>query len=410
MIGNFAFHPATKSRARARIALVGPSGSGKTYSALAIAAGLGRRVAVIDTERGSASKYAGLPGMPAFDVLELDTFAPETYVAAIAAAGNAGYDVLVIDSLSHAWMGKDGALEQVDRAAKRSQSGNSFAAWRDVTPKHNALVDAMLASTCHLIVTMRAKTEYVMETNSRGKQEPRKIGLAPIQRDGMEYEFDVVGDITLDHELIISKTRHPAFDGRVIKLPGRDFGVAIGEWLSDGTPAPAPAIPATPSLPESSFNGPGSLTKYMDEVMDSVVDEIMADIVPETVDVESWGAEIKAAKTAGAVVKLFNRIGKELENEPYRRTGAYRIAAERFVQLIPGSVGVDDVPAIIAKLRAFVQALEAGAVPSKQKDEHARVVALVIGTLGAMTDLLPPDDDSAGDTGPVTIQELEGDA
>lgn len=395
MIGNFAFHPATKSRARARIALVGPSGSGKTYSALAIAAGLGKRVAVIDTERGSASKYAGLPGMPAFDVLELDTFAPETYVAAIAAAGSAGYDVLVIDSLSHAWMGKDGALEQVDRAAKRSQSGNSFAAWRDITPKHNALVDAMLACPCHLIVTMRAKTEYVMETNSRGKQEPRKIGLAPIQRDGMEYEFDVVGDITLDHELIISKTRHPAFDGRVIKLPGRDFGVAIGEWLSDGTPAPARASSEAPrAVPasEPEIRGPGSLTKYMDETMDSVVDEIMADIDPERVDVESWREEIAAAKSAGAVVKLYNRIGTELKDEPYRQSGAYRLAAERFVQLIPESIGVDSIDPIIAKLTAFVQALEAGAVPSKQRDEHSRVLTLVDAALTRMMALAPPAD------------------
>lgn len=404
MIGNFAFHPATKSRARARIALVGPSGSGKTYSALAIAAGLGKRVAVIDTERGSASKYAGLPGMPAFDVLELDTFAPETYVAAIAAAGNAGYDVLVIDSLSHAWMGKDGALEQVDRAAKRSQSGNSFAAWRDVTPKHNALVDAMLASTCHLIVTMRAKTEYVMETNSRGKQEPRKIGLAPIQRDGMEYEFDVVGDITLDHELIISKTRHPAFDGRVIKLPGRDFGAAIGAWLSDGTPAPTRVVAATPSLPEPAFNGPGSFTEATEAEFTEVPEPEL-----EHVDVESWRAEITAAKTAGAVVKLYNRARSELGSEPYRQTGAYRIAAERFCALIPESIGVDAIDPIIAKLAAFVTALESGAVPSKQKDEHARVLALVIGKLGAMTALLPPDD-SEGGMGPVTPEELEGDA
>lgn len=389
MIGNFAFHPATKSRARSRIALVGPSGSGKTYSALAIAAGLGKRVAVIDTERGSASKYAGLPGMPAFDVLELDTFAPETYVAAIAAAGGAGYDVLVIDSLSHAWMGKDGALEQVDRAAKRSQSGNSFAAWRDITPKHNALVDAMLACPCHLIVTMRAKTEYVMETNSRGKQEPRKIGLAPIQRDGMEYEFDVVGDITLDHELIISKTRHPAFDGRVIKLPGRDFGVAIGEWLSDGTPAPARASSEDSggaSGPESEIRGPGSFTEFTDATEPVPAPE------PEHVDVESWREEIAAAKSAGAVVKLYNRIGTELKDEPYRQSGAYRLAAERFVQLIPESIGVESIDPIIGKLTAFVQALEAGAVPSKQRDEHSRVLTLVDAALTRMMALAPPAD------------------
>ncbi|MBK7782353.1 MAG: ATP-binding protein [Ardenticatenia bacterium] len=379
MIGNFTFHPATKTRARARIAIIGPSGSGKTYSALAIAAGLGKRVAVIDTERGSASKYAGLPGMPAFDVLELESFAPETYVSAIGAAGAAGYDVLIIDSLSHAWMGKDGALEQVDRAAKRSQSGNSFAAWREITPKHNALVDAMLASSCHLIVTMRAKTEYVMETNSRGKQEPRKIGLAPIQRDGMEYEFDVVGDITLDHELIISKTRCPAFDGKVIQLPGLGFGQDIADWLSDGAPVPPPT-----------FNGPGSFTEATDaEFTDAPAPE------PEHVDVESWRELIEAQTSGAKVYKIFQRLDTE-EPNLYRRAGADRIAAERFVDLMPASVTPSVAEKLAPILGAFAAALQSDlddvAVPKTQRDEHGRVQALVDAALTRMMGLLPPDE------------------
>lgn len=136
------FKKATKTQARLRLALIGPSGSGKTYSALAIGKHLGNRVAVIDTERGSASKYADIFD---FDALELATFSPLTYVEAIHAAEQAGYDVLIIDSLSHAWMGKEGALEQVDKAARRYQN-NSYAGWRDVTPMHNALIDAMLTA------------------------------------------------------------------------------------------------------------------------------------------------------------------------------------------------------------------------------------------------------------------------
>ena len=130
------FKKAVKSRSKLRLALIGPSGSGKTYSALAIAAGLGSNIAVIDTEHGSASKYADLFN---FDVLELGSYSPEKYVEALKAAAAAGYDVVVIDSLSHAWMGKDGALEMVDRAAARSKSGNSFGAWREVTPQHNEI-------------------------------------------------------------------------------------------------------------------------------------------------------------------------------------------------------------------------------------------------------------------------------
>ena len=235
------FKKATKAQAKARIALIGVSGSGKTYSALAIAQALGNKIAVIDTERGSASKYAD---RFEFDTLELETFSPLTYVEAIKAAAKAGYDVLVIDSLSHAWSGKEGALEQVDRAAKRSQSGNSFAAWRDVTPMHNALVDAVLQSPMHLIATMRAKTEYVLETNERGKQTPRKVGLAPVQRDGVEYEFDIVGDIDLDHNLIITKTRCAALDAQVVNKPGEAFGEIVKAWLTDGVKLVQPEQPA----------------------------------------------------------------------------------------------------------------------------------------------------------------------
>lgn len=236
----FTFQKASKRRARARVALIGPSGSGKTYTALSIASAMGGRVAVIDTEHGSASKYADCFE---FDVLELATFSPLTYVEAMKAA--ADYDVLVIDSLSHAWMGKDGALEQVDRAAKRDTRGNSFAAWRDVTPMHNALVEALTAHPAHLIVTMRSKTEYVLDKDERsGKTIPRKVGTAPVQRDGLEYEFDVVADLNLDHDLIVSKTRCPSLDGAVVNKAGAEVAGTLLAWLSDGADVPAPAPPA----------------------------------------------------------------------------------------------------------------------------------------------------------------------
>lgn len=226
------FQKATKMLARLRLALVGPSGSGKTYSALAIASGMGKRIAVVDTERGSASKYAGLFG---FDVLQLDTFHPQKYVDAITEAEQAGYDVLVIDSLSHAWIGKEGALDLVDAAARRSKTGNTFNAWRDVTPLHNALIDAILRSKCHVIVTLRTKTEYVVEKDEKtGRSVPRKIGLAPVQRDGVEYEMDVVGELDLDNVLTITKTRCPELSGAVVRRPGGDLAKVLAAWLSDG--------------------------------------------------------------------------------------------------------------------------------------------------------------------------------
>lgn len=257
-MAGFTFTPATQEQARLRLALDGPAGSGKTFTALRVAVALGRRVALVDTERGSASKYANLFS---FDALNLSNFNPENYVGAIKAAEDAGYDVLVIDSLSHAWMGEGGALQMVDQAAKRSQSGNSFAAWRDVTPIHNKLVDAMLGCRCHLIVTMRSKTEWVVEKDERsGKSTPRKIGMAPIQRDGMEYEFDVVGDLDQAHNLIISKSRCPEVDSAVINKPGEDFAKTLLAWLGQGeAPQPAPVSPVqTPATQPAPAAAPPS--------------------------------------------------------------------------------------------------------------------------------------------------------
>jgi nucleoside-triphosphatase THEP1 len=233
------FKKATKSAAKMRLGLIGPAGSGKTMTALRIAAGLGGRVAVIDTERGSASLYAGERGLD-FDVIELDTYGVERFTDAIKAAADGGYATLVIDSLSHAWSGKDGILELVDRKSKASQSGNNFGAWRDATPQHNKLVDAILGAPLHVICTLRSKVEYVVE-NVGGRNQVRKVGLQPVQRDGLEYEFTVVGDVTQDHDLVVTKTRAAFLKDAVIREAGEDLGRQLAAWLSDGT---TPARPA----------------------------------------------------------------------------------------------------------------------------------------------------------------------
>lgn len=242
------FQKATKHSARLRMALIGPAGSGKTYSALAVATQLvpGGRVAFIDTERGSASKYAD---QFSFDVLELDRHSPTDYVAAIRAAEAEGYDVVVIDSLSHAWSGKGGALELVDQAAKRARTPNSFGAWREVTPLHNEMVDAIIGCRAHVIATMRAKTEWVQEQDERGKTRIRKVGLAPVQRDGLEYEFDLVGDLDQDHSLLVTKTRCSALANAMVIKPGVEFAGVLRDWLQGAEPVPAqPAQPV--AVPE----------------------------------------------------------------------------------------------------------------------------------------------------------------
>lgn len=230
------FRPATREKLKLRLALDGPSGAGKTYTALRFAFGLipqGGRVAVIDTEHRSASKYHGLApdGIPwEFDVCELQSYAPSTYTAVINEAGHAGYDVVVIDSLSHAWTGTGGALEIVDKAG-----GNKFTnGWRDVTPMHNQMISAMLASPFHLLVTMRTKTEYVVETDQRGKAVPRRIGTKAVQREGMEYEFDIVADMDLEHILKVSKSRCSEIDGATVACPDLSFLQPIRRWLAIG--------------------------------------------------------------------------------------------------------------------------------------------------------------------------------
>jgi hypothetical protein len=237
------FLKAEKAASPLRMALCGGPGAGKTWTSLALAAGLGQHIALLDTEHGSARKYAGDFD---FDVCELESHHPQQYIDAIVTAYNNGYDVLIIDSLSHAWAGKDGALELVDRA-RATGKDNQFTAWRHVTPLHNKLVDTMLRVPMHLIVTLRTKVAYVIEEDARGKHVPRKVGMAPIQREGCEYEFDVIGELH-STVLTISKTRLRFLQGLVLDsdpqnpiTPGRKLGQRIAADLGG-----EPAVPASP--------------------------------------------------------------------------------------------------------------------------------------------------------------------
>lgn len=259
------FRKAERRRAKLRAAIDGPSGSGKTMSALLVARGIATgwdKIAVVDTENGSAELYVGaaVPGthdkIGEYSVLTLNRpYTPDAYINAIRGAEAEGFEVVIIDSLSHAWDGEGGVLDMVDKASRAGRSGNSYTAWRDVTPKHNALVDAMLTSGIHVIATMRTKTEYIIEKDDRGKSVPRKVGMAPRQRDGMEYEFTLVLDLSPEHFATASKDRTGLFDGQ----PGMlniESGARLKAWLESGVAAEARPQPAAPQREQAAPPAP----------------------------------------------------------------------------------------------------------------------------------------------------------
>lgn len=229
------FQKAVRKRAKLRLALSGPSGSGKTYSALLIAKGLGGKIAVIDTERGSASLYSDLAE---FDTLELaPPFTPERFNEALSSAAKAGYDVCVIDSITHEWDAAGGCLESNESLAHAKFRGNTWAAWNETTPRHRSFVDAILQSPMHIVATMRSKTETVQGDDKKVK----KLGMKPIQREGMEYEYTVVLDLEHEkHFAVATKDRTRLFTEPHIISP--DTGKRLIAWLESG---------AVPRLSES---------------------------------------------------------------------------------------------------------------------------------------------------------------
>jgi len=237
------FHPATKRKAKLRCAIFGPSGSGKTFSALRIAKGMGGRVAVIDTEFGSASKYAD---RFTFDTAELTEPTIENYRRLICEASQQ-YDILIIDSLSHGWQE---LLQEVDNLALSKYRGNTWSAWSEGTPRQRALVKTIQAAPCHIIATMRSKTEWTTATDGK-RSRPVRVGLAPEQGKGIEYEFDLLLELSPEHVCHVIKDRTGKFQDQTIEKPGEAFGGELMAWLNEGAePQPAPQQPsASPTQP-----------------------------------------------------------------------------------------------------------------------------------------------------------------
>lgn len=220
------FKKATKKQAKLRLALFGVSGSGKTYSALRIAKGLGGSIAVIDTENHSACKYSDRFD---FDVCECEKATINNICLLLQDASE--YDVLIIDSLTHAW---DELITEVNQIAKAKFHGNTFSAWSEGTPKQRAFIKALLNFKGHLIVTMRSETNWEVQENSEGKKMPVRIGTQPKQGKNIEYEFDMLININQDHTGYVLKDRTGKYQDQCFDIIDESLGVDLNEWLSTG--------------------------------------------------------------------------------------------------------------------------------------------------------------------------------
>ena len=222
-------HKASRKQAKIKLALQGTAGSGKTMSALLLASGITdySKIAVIDTENHSADLYAHLGD---YSVLQLSQpFTPERYITAIKTCEDAGMEVIIIDSISMEWEGQGGILN-----LHGNMAGNSFTNWNKITPRHNAFVQKILQSNCHIIATIRTKTDYaVVEKN--GKYVPEKLGMKGITRDGMDYEMTIVFDLDIKHLARATKDRTGLFMDKPEEVITLKHGKRILVWCNSGT-------------------------------------------------------------------------------------------------------------------------------------------------------------------------------
>lgn len=235
------FKPATKEAAKLRMVISGPSGSGKTMTALRIAQALGGKIALADTEELSASKYVDYKHTQTEEPIKFDTlnvvkpFSPSKIGEIIDGAAAGGYSSLIIDSGTAFWKSEGGLLQLIDEFCKKQQAKSgkydSFAAWKTYDPifmQH--IQERILRAPLHVFTTLRAKQEHVI-VEENGRKTVKKIGMSPEFREGFEYAMDLEGTLTMDHDLIIGKTRIPALDGKVFNKPGAEIAGIIQEWL-----------------------------------------------------------------------------------------------------------------------------------------------------------------------------------
>ena len=294
------FTKATREQAKLRLAIQGPAGSGKTRSALELARHFGR-TALVDTEHKSASLYAGVNGIE-FDVMEItENYHPDRVGKAIQEAHAGGYDIIIIDSGTHFWNAEGGFLDLVEQevAKVRARGGkpDTFAAWKIVDPVYRRFVQSILTAPIHVIVTLRAKTEYEKTDTADGRKgQVRKIGMAPEMRDKFQYEMGIEGMLDMDHGLTIGKTRCDAVDGKYFPKPGKELADILKTWLSEGVPAKVAVVKTSAELAAE------HIALLEEASTEEAVGTIVADVVgpawPDGVNVVERSSVAKAVKAA----------------------------------------------------------------------------------------------------------------
>lgn len=243
---------AKKVRQYAKVCFWGVEKSGKTHAALDLAtnlAGENGKIGVISSERGSSALLAWK--FP-HDLIDLtvdegnnpmhNPYTPKRYEEALQTFVKAGYQVIIVDSLSHVWEGEGGVLEFVD-----SKGSNSYTSgWKEGTPLYNKFLNALLAVPCHLIVTLRAKDGYVQEMNEKGKVAPKNVGLKPIIRErfGFEMQFMVYMANQVGHVNSSAYQEEIPNGSTIERIP--DMAETLSRWLA-GDPPPE----RVPSMAES---------------------------------------------------------------------------------------------------------------------------------------------------------------
>lgn len=320
---------AQRSKAYFKLGLSAPSGGGKTVGALLIAYGLLKgkypnlpddqiweKIAIIDTENRSGELYVGsqIGGtkIGVYNAVSVDPpFTVDKYIRAMDLCEDSGMEVCIIDSTTHAWSGEGGLLEQQQAVASRT--GNSYTAWRNITPLHNQFVNKMLQCPMHIIATVRSKQEYVQEKTDQGKSIVRKLGLEPEQRKGMEFEFTAFFEIDAQHTAFGSKDRTSIFDQQYFKITP-DTGKKLWDWLSTGVTTEAEVIAI--QQPQKSINN------VRDDVLE-MLRSLGGSSVPEVVEIVKQYTPgnspnpntIKDVETLQALYTALEDYGKNKETE-----------------------------------------------------------------------------------------------